>query len=180
MSRSAKKQIYYDLRFSHAVPESIEKNGGIPVKTKVGNPFFKQQLILQGGLMAAEYSGHFMYSEHYGLDDGLFSALKFMYWLSKTGGSVSEFIRPYQEGHFVTGEINIETQKAPELIARLEEKYKNGKIDKMDGVTVEFEDWWFNLRASNTEPVVRLNIEADSQKLLEEKKKGLIEIIERM
>ena len=168
------------MRFSHAVPESIEKNGGIPVKTKVGNPFFKQQLILQGGLMAAEYSGHFMYSEHYGLDDGLFSALKFMYWLSKTGGSVSEFIRPYQEGHFVTGEINIETQKAPELIARLEEKYKNGKIDKMDGVTVEFEDWWFNLRASNTEPVVRLNIEADSQKLLEEKKKGLIEIIERM
>lgn len=171
------EKIYYDLRFSKGVVETIEKAGGVAVKTKVGNPFFKQQLILEGGLMAAEYSGHFMYSEFYGLDDGLFSALKVIYWLSKSGKSFSEFIAPYEKNNFVTGEINFEVEDPKKVIANLENSFKDGSIDHLDGLTIEYENWWLNLRASNTEPVIRLNIEASSAELLEEKKEEIIKIV---
>lgn len=171
------EKIYYDLRFSKGVVKTIKDAGGIPVKTKVGNPFYKQQLILGGGLMAAEYSGHFMYADHFGIDDGLYSALKVISHLNKTSKSYSEFLAPYEEGNFITREICLETLEAPKIIQKLKEKYSDGKQDEMDGITVEFPDWWFNLRASNTEPVVRLNIEADNQKLLEEKKREIIETV---
>jgi phosphomannomutase len=171
------QKVYYDLRFSKGVVETIEKAGGIAVKTKVGNPFFKEQLIMGGGLMAAEYSGHFMYGEHYGLDDGLFSALKVISWMSKTGQTFSEFLAPYEAGRFVTGEINFEVEDPQKSIERLEDEFKDGKIDHLDGVTIEYDDWWVNLRASNTEPVVRLNIEANSEQLLNEKKEAIIKIV---
>ncbi|MCX6809824.1 MAG: phosphomannomutase/phosphoglucomutase [Candidatus Berkelbacteria bacterium] len=171
------EKIYYDLRFSKGVVDTIKKAGGIPIRTKVGNPFYKEHLILEGGLMAAEYSGHFMYKEHYGLDDGLFSALKVMYWLTKTGKTYSEFLAPYEKNRFVTGEINVKTEESGKIINKLKEKYKDGKFDELDGITVEYPDWWFNLRSSNTEPVVRLNIEADNFELLSEKKEELLDII---
>jgi len=171
------ERVYYDLRFSKKIVEAIRRAGGVPVKTKVGNPFYKEQLILQGGLMAAEYSGHFMYKQHYGLDDGLFSALKVLYWLSRTGKSMSGFVAPYQKGVYISGEVNVEVEDPPAVVKKLEEKYRDGKIDRLDGVTVEYPRWWFNLRPSNTEPVVRLNIEADSEQLLGEKTQEIKKII---
>lgn len=172
------EKVYYDLRFSKKVIDTIKNAGGVPVRTRVGNPFFKQQLILGGGLMAAEYSGHFMYSEHYGLDDGLFSALKLIYWLSKTDKTFSAFVEPYERGSYVTGEINFEVEDQERVISDLEKKYSDGEIDRLDGVTIEYPDWWFNLRSSNTEPVVRLNIEAKDEKLMKERLEEVIKIIE--
>ncbi|MFA5157581.1 MAG: phosphomannomutase/phosphoglucomutase [Patescibacteria group bacterium] len=171
------EKIYYDLRFSHSVAKTIKNAGGIPIKTKVGNPFYKSKMIKEGGLMGAEMSGHFMYSENYCLDDGLFSALKILYWLSKTGKSLSEFVEPYSRGYFVSGEVNLEVSDTKKVLEKLKEKYSTGKIEEIDGVTVEYSDWWFNLRASNTEPVVRLNIEANSKVLLAQKKTELVNLI---
>lgn len=167
------EKIYYDLRFSKGVVEAIEKAGGVAVRMRVGNPYYKEKLILEGGLLGAEYSGHFMYKEHYGLDDGLFSALKVIFWLSKTGKKLSEFIAPFKKGFYQSGEINLEVKESVKLLKTLEEKYSSGKIDKLDGLTVEYPNWWFNLRASNTEPVVRLNIESTKKEVLEEKTKEL-------
>ena len=171
------EKIYYDLRFSNGVVAAIEKAGGIPDRTKVGNPYYKQKLILDGGLMAAEYSGHFMYKENYGLDDGLFSALKVLYWLNKTDKKLSEFVGEFAEGYFLTGEINLEVKDSAQIIKLLEEKYIDAKKDNFDGVSIKYSDWWFNLRASNTEPVVRLNIEANSQNLLDQKKAEILQLI---
>jgi len=170
-------KVYYDLRFSKKIVETIRRAGGVPVRTKVGNPFYKERLILQGGLMAAEYSGHFMYKEHYGLDDGLFSVLKVLYWLSKCGKSMSEFVAPYKKNVFISGEINLEVENPAAALQALEQKYSDGKIDRLDGLTVEYPQWWFNLRPSNTEPVVRLNIEAEDAQLLKEKTGEIIKII---
>ena len=173
------EKVYYDLRFSKKVVEAIKNAGGEPVRMRVGNPFYKEKLINQGGLMATEDSGHFMYAENYGLDDGLFAALKVLQWLTKTGKTFSAFIAPYEEGCYISGETNVETEEAAEIIADLKEKYKDGKLNELDGVTIEYPDWWFNLRASNTEPLVRLNIEANNPKLLDEKKAELLKIIKR-
>ncbi|HLC38607.1 MAG TPA: phosphomannomutase/phosphoglucomutase [Patescibacteria group bacterium] len=173
------QKVYYDLRFSKAVPKMIKKAGGEPVRMRIGNPFYKEKIILEGGLMGAEYSGHFMYSENFGLDDGLFSIVKIIYWLSETGKSLSEFVAPFVSPYFQTGEINLEVAEAGEIMNKLEKKYTDlgAKIDKLDGLTCDMGDWWFNLRASNTEPVVRLNIEAGSEKILNEKKTELIKEI---
>jgi len=178
LKKAPNQKVYYDLRFSKGVIEAIKKAGGIPEKTKVGNPFYKQKLILDGGLMAAEYSGHFMYQENYGLDDGLFSALKVLYWLSQTKEKLSDFVNQFSQGYYLTGEVNLEVKDSSAIVKLLEETYGDGKVDKTDGVTIEYSDWWFNLRSSNTEPVVRLNIEANSQTLLDEKKKEILDLIE--
>jgi phosphomannomutase len=177
LARRPREKIYYDLRFSKVVPKAIMAAQGLPDRTKVGNPYFKQKLILNGGLMAAEYSGHFMYQENYGIDDGLFSAVKVMYWLDQTGQKLSEFVGSFSKGYYLTGEINLEVKDSQKIIKILENKFSDAKIDNFDGVTIDYPDWWFNLRASNTEPVVRLNIEANSQNLLEAKKKEIIELI---
>lgn len=171
------EKVYYDLRFSKSVPKAIEKAGGLPEQTKVGNPFYKYKLNFNGGLMAAEYSGHFMYQENYGIDDGLFSALKVLYWLEKTGKKMSDFVGEFEKGIFITGEINLKVKDSGAAMKMLEETYTDGKIDRLDGVTVDYADWWFNLRASNTEPVVRLNVEANSQELLDQKKQEILNLI---
>lgn len=173
------EKVYYDLRFSKSVALAISKAGGIPEKTKVGNPYYKRKLNFDGGLMAAECSGHFMYQENYGIDDGLFSALKVLYWLQKTHQKLSEFVGNFQKGHYLTGEINIEVKDGQAAINALRQKYSDGNVSELDGVTVEFPLWWFNLRASNTEPVLRLNIEAENQVMLDEKRKEIWETIEK-
>lgn len=171
------EKVYYDLRFSKSVPKAIKNAGGVPEQTKVGNPYYKYKLNFEGGLMAAEYSGHFMYQENYGIDDGLFSALKVLYWLEKTGKKMSEFVGDFERGFFITGEINLKVKDSTAIIGLLEQKYADAKIDKLDGITAEYSNWWFNLRASNTEPVVRLNIEADSQAELDQKKQEILDFI---
>jgi len=177
LKKHSGERVYYDLRFSKGVEKAITAAGGIPVKTRVGNPFYKKELINNGGLIGAEMSGHFMYQENYCLDDGLFSALKVLYWLNKTGKKLSEFINKYQRGYFLSGEINLTVENPKVVIEKLKEKYFDGKINKIDGVTIEYPDWWFNLRSSNTEPVVRLNIEAGNENMLDDKKQELLKNI---
>ncbi|MCK4634490.1 MAG: phosphomannomutase/phosphoglucomutase [Candidatus Aenigmarchaeota archaeon] len=172
------EKIYYDLRCSKTLEKEIKKAGGIPVAMKVGNPYYKEKLIKEGGVLGAETSGHMMYKEHYCIDDGLYAMIKLINIILKSGKKLTELSLPFMK-YYKTYEINIRTQNKEEKLNQIEEIYskKEAKISKIDGITVEFDDWWFNVRSSNTEDLLRLNLEADTKELMEEKTKEVEEII---
>ncbi len=172
------EKIYYDLRCSKTLVEEIKKAGGIPVKMKVGNPYYKERLIKEGGVMGAETSGHIMYKENYCIDDGLYAMINLINIMLKTGKKLSELSKPFMK-YWKTYEINIKVSDKEGKIREVEKFYslKNARIEKIDGLTVEFDDWWFNIRPSNTEDLLRLNLEADTKELMEEKRKEVEGII---
>ncbi|MBI4837159.1 MAG: phosphomannomutase/phosphoglucomutase [Candidatus Portnoybacteria bacterium] len=169
-------KVYYDLRFSKAVKEIIEQGGGVPVMMRVGNPFYKKKMTLEGGVLAGELSGHLFFKENYAIDDGLFAAIKTMDLICKSGKKLSELVNPLKK-YFATEEINMKVNDADETFKKIKAHYKDGHSIDLDGVYIEYPDWWFSLRKSNTEPVVRLRIEANSLELLEAKRKELVGLI---
>ncbi len=172
------QKVYYDLRFSKAVKESIKNNSGIPIMMKVGNPFYKEKLINEGGILAGEFSGHIMFKSNFCLDDGLFASVKLMSIISKTGKTLKELIDPLKQNFFTSEEINMKVKNADESMKKIKEAYSEGEFTELDGIYVQYSDWWFNLRKSNTEPVVRLRLEANSKELLESKRKEIIRLLE--
>lgn len=177
LSRHPGKKVSYDLRFTKAVAEEIEKAGGRTKMLRVGNPFYKESMLDPDGLVSGELSGHIFFKEHYGIDDGLYSVLKFMSLMCRTGKKASELVAPFQK-YFQTEEINMKVENADETIEKVREKYSDGKLITIDGILIDYGDWWLSLRKSNTEPLVRLRIEAKEKALLEEKRKEVLGIIE--
>ncbi len=173
---SKEKKIYFDLRFSKVVPEVISEAGGIPEMMRVGNPFYKEKLIGEGGLMGVELSGHVMHKDNFCIDDGLFIAVKLIDFLSGKK-SFSELVKPLKR-YYQSEEINMEVEDKEKVLKEVENAYPDGAHYDLDGVYVEFEDWWFNLRKSNTEDLVRLRLEADDEEILKKRKKELISLIE--
>lgn len=176
-----KKTIYYDLRSSRALKEILEPRGATCVKMPTGNPLIKEDLIFKGGLMGGEMSGHIMFTEHFCLDDGFFTALKVLKIMDKKNKPLSELIKPYKK-YFKIHEINIPLRENPKtVLQKLDKKFKSlymeAKFDYLDGITVEFNDWWFNVRASNTESLLRLNLEANSKELMEQSASEIASII---
>jgi phosphomannomutase len=169
-------KVYYDLRFSKAIKETIIANGGEPIMMRVGNPFYKSALIHHGGILAGEFSGHIMYKDNFCIDDGLFAAVKLMDLVSKTGKEVSMLVKPLQK-YYQSEEINFEVHDSKIMLDKIKKKYYDGEISDMDGILVEYDIWWFSIRASNTEPIVRLRLEADTKELLLEKRKELLDFI---
>lgn len=160
-------RVFYDLRFSRAVRQEIEKMGGVPVELRVGNPYHKEALHRhQDALLAAELSGHIMYKEHFGIDDALFAALKLMAFLARSPSSLTEHISPLKR-YANSGEIRVATSTPQALLEKIKVRFRAARLSEVDGISVEFPDWWFNLRASNTEPVAKLVIEATSASELE-------------
>lgn len=172
------EKVYYDLRFTRAAKDIIEKNGGVPVMMQVGNPFYKKKLIHEGGLAASEFSGHVMFNENYAIDDGLFAALKVINIVNNSTKKLSELIKPLTKYH-TTPEINIsvEGKDVDEILRSVADSYRDGESTELDGVHIQYSDWWFSLRKSNTEPLVRLRIEADTEELKNEKKNEILTII---
>jgi phosphomannomutase len=170
------EKVYYDLRFSKVVKEIVEANGGKPVMMRVGNPFYKEKMEFEGGAVAGEFSGHIFTREGMGIDDGLFAAIKIMNIIVARGKKLSELIAPLKK-YFATEEINIKVADADAALKKVAEYFKDGRSIDLDGVYIEYPDWWFSLRKSNTEPVVRLRVEANTKELMEEKKKELVELI---
>ncbi|MBI1823600.1 MAG: phosphomannomutase/phosphoglucomutase [Nitrospirae bacterium] len=169
-----KGKVFYDLRFSRIVKEEIEKLGGIPVRMRVGNPFHKEALHRsEDGLLAAELSGHIMYREHFGIDDPLYASLKLMSYLARSGNKFSNEINPLRR-YFSSGEIRIKTDHPGKLLEKLKSEYGNGTLSELDGITVDYPDWWLNLRPSNTEPIAKLVIEATTANALEIRKRELL------
>jgi len=171
-----KGPIFYDLRSSWAVKEIIEENGGKAMMSRVGHAFIKQQMRDAKALFAGELSGHYYFRENYYTESSALAVLYVANLVSQSTKPLSELIKPLQR-YFGSGEINSEVHDVEAVFKRLRQKYGDGKVIELDGLSVEFADWWFNVRPSNTEPLVRLNLEAKTRALMEQKRDELLALI---
>lgn len=174
--KKEKGPIYYDLRSSWAVREVIEENGGTALMSRVGHAFIKQQMRDSGALFAGELSGHYYFRENYYTESSSMAALYVANLVSRSQQSLSDLVRPLRR-YYASGEINSKVEDAAEVFRRLREKYSDGKVIELDGLSIEYADWWFNVRPSNTEPLVRLNLEARTRELMESKRDEVLAII---
>lgn len=165
--------ILYNAICSRVVPETIVAQGGQAVRTRVGHSYIKADMRTYDAPFAGEHSGHFYFRENYYADSGLIAALVGIDVLAKSGLKLSELASKYRKYHN-SPEYNNEVQDKDGKIAELRQAYADGEQDELDGLTVNYPDWWFNVRASNTEPLLRLNIEASSEGLLRDKTEELL------
>lgn len=170
-------KIVYDPRIVWTLAETIAENGGVPVPSRVGHAIIKAKMREVNALAAFESSGHFYFRDFFYCDNGMISAILILAYLNEKGITLSEVLAPITSKYFVSGEINFTAENKDEIIARLKEKYGDAKFEEIDGLSIEYSDWRFNVRKSNTEPLLRLNIETRSQTLLNEKKKELVGLI---
>ena len=168
--------IFYDLRSSWAVKEVIEASGGTPMMSRVGHAFIKQQMRDNNAIFAGELSGHYYFRDNYTTESSAMAVLYIANVITKTGKTLSELIKPIQR-YFASGEINSEVHSSQAVLDAIRKQYKDGTLTELDGITVEFADWWFNVRCSNTEPLVRLNLEAKTKALMEAKRDELLALI---
>jgi phosphomannomutase len=171
-------KILYDIRASWAVPDLIKAAGGIPLVERVGHAFIKQRMAEEDAVFAGEVTGHYYFKDFYFADSGIVPSLIIMEMLSKKGASLSELLKPLEAKYFISGEINTRIEgDAKAKMQELAAAFGDGKIDWLDGVSVTYDDWHFNVRPSNTEPLLRLNLEATSKALMEEKRDQVLAII---
>jgi phosphomannomutase len=170
-------KILYDLRASRAVPDVITANGGVPLLNRVGHAFFKQRMRREGGLFGGEVSGHYYFAANYNADSGFIPALLILELLSQKGATMAELLEPLRTKYFISGEINSVVDDVPAALARIEDRFSDVETGHLDGISVDFDRWHFNVRPSNTEPLLRLNLGADSQDLMEEKRDLVLSII---
>lgn len=152
--------VVYNLICSRTVPEIIESSGGIPIRSRVGHSFIKGLMREHDAIFGGEHSGHFYFRDNWYADSGLIAFLTVLELLSREETTVSDFLEPIDTRHR-SGEMNYEVDNAAEIIEKARQTFSDGDIDTLDGLTVGYPTWWFNLRASNTQPLVRLNVEAD-------------------
>jgi phosphomannomutase len=176
LEREPGARIIHNLICSWVVPEVIREHGGEPVRTRVGHSLIKKVMAETGAVFGGEHSGHYYFRDHYRADSGIIAALLVLERLSGAGVRLSELLEPYRRYH-ASGEINSEVEDQMAAIERVAEAYRDGRQDRLDGLTVEYDDWWFNARASNTEPLLRLNVEARTEALLEEKTRDVLRVI---
>ena len=169
-------KVVHNLICSWVVPETIRANGGVPVRTRVGHSFIKQVMADTGAIFGGEHSGHYYFRENYRADSGLIAAVVALGELSGSGGSLSALLAPYRR-YWDSGEINSVVTDQAAKIEELSRAFADGRQDRLDGLTVEFDDWWYNVRPSNTEPLLRLNVEARTSELLEERTAALLATI---
>jgi len=168
--------VVYNVICSWTVPEVIREGGGTPIRTRVGHSFIKQVMAETGAVFGGEHSGHYYFRENYRADSGLIAAVVVMQELSRAGVPLSELLAPFRR-YFDSGEINSEVADQQASIDAVAAAYSDGKQDLLDGLTVEYGDWWFNVRPSNTEPLLRLNVEASDEDLLDRKTGDLLSLI---
>jgi len=170
------ERIIYNLICSWTVPEIIRENGGEPIRTRVGHSFIKDVMAKTGAAFGGEHSGHYYFRDNFRADSGMIAALLVLEALSLADKPLSELLEPYNR-YFASGEINSEVKDQQERLEVLADGYQEGKQDRTDGLTVELEDWWFNCRPSNTEPLLRLNLEARTEELMKTKRNEVLSLI---
>jgi len=179
LERDPGAKIIYDVRASRAVPETIERAGGVPLVNRVGHAFIKHRMRKEGAAFAGEVSAHYYFRDFSQADSGVVPFLLVLELLSRRGRKLSEILAPFRERFFLTGEINTPVADVPLKLQELKERYtlQGGRISHLDGLSIDFDDWHFNVRPSNTEPLLRLNLEALSQELMEEKRDEVLTLI---
>jgi phosphomannomutase len=176
LQRHPGKGIIYDLRSSKVVPEEIVKLGGRPVRERVGHSFMKETMRKQDCIGGGELSGHFYFAENYYTDCGILAAIMVLDQLSAERRSLKQVADELRR-YFPTGEINFKVADKDQLMRAVAERYRDGQIDHLDGVTVTYPTWWVNVRPSNTEPYLRMCLEADTVALMEQKKAELFSLL---
>jgi phosphomannomutase len=173
-------KIVYDVRASYAVKDIVAKYGGTALMNRVGHAFFKRRMREENAIFGGEVTGHYYFRENFYADNGFIPALLILELMSRKGQTLRELLAPLREKYFISGEINTrvsDMKKVQEKIDQIQARYQNGRVYTMDGVSVEHADWHFNVRASNTEPMLRLNLEATAQRLMEEKRDEVLAFI---
>jgi phosphomannomutase len=165
--------IVYDLRSSWATKEAIEEAGGVPIRERVGHSFIKATMRSHGSPFGGELAGHFYYRANYTADSSIVTVIEVLNHLRENSRPLSELVAPLKRYH-ATGEINFRVEDKAAMIQRLTEEFRDGEVDFLDGVSVQYEDWWFNVRPSNTEPLLRMVLEARTPELMEAKRKLLL------
>jgi phosphomannomutase len=173
-------KIVYDVRASYAVKDITAKYGGTALMNRVGHAFFKRRMREEGAIFGGEVTGHYYFRDNFYADNGFIPALLILELMSMKGQTLSELLQPLREKYFISGEVNTKVsdmslvqQKLDELAAR----YTGGATYTLDGFSAEFPDWHFNVRGSNTEPMLRLNLEATTERMMEDKRDEILKFI---
>jgi len=172
--------VIYDLRASYAVRDTVQKYGGTALMNRVGHAFFKRRMRETNAIFGGEVTGHYYFRDNFYADNGFIPAMLMLELMSKKGQSLHELLAPFRARYFISGEINTKLPHMHAVPAKLEQiaaRYSDGKQYELDGISVEYPEWHFNVRPSNTEPLLRLNLEATSQKLLEQKRDEIVALI---
>ncbi len=170
-------KVIYDVRASRAVPDTIARAGGVPLVNRVGHAFIKARMRKEDAAFAGEVSGHYYFRDFSQADSGVVPFLLMLELISKRGRRLSEILAPLRSRYFITGELNTPVPDVALKLQELKERYADGRVSHLDGISVDFDDWHFNVRPSNTEPLLRLNLEATSEKLMEQKRDEVLEVI---
>jgi phosphomannomutase len=172
--------VIYDLRASHAVKDTVAKYGGRALMNRVGHAFIKQRMRQEDGIFAGEVTGHYYFRDFYYADNGFIPALLILELMSKKNQSLRDLLQPFRERYFISGEINTKLasiDEVPKKLRAIEARFTDAEIARMDGVSIDYPDWHCNVRGSNTEPLLRLNLEAKTPDLMEKKRDEVLEVI---
>ena len=178
--KSPGEKIIYDLRASYAVKDTVERLGGTALMHRVGHAFIKRRMRDENAVFGGEVTGHYYFRDFYFADNGFIPALQMLELMSRKGQTLRELLAPLREKYFMSGEINTKVASmdlVPARIAALADKYKDAHTYTIDGFSAEYPDWHFNVRASNTEPLLRLNLEALTPELMEQRRDEVLAII---
>jgi phosphomannomutase len=173
-------KIVYDVRASYAVKDIVAKYGGTALMNRVGHAFFKRRMREEGAIFGGEVTGHYYFRDNFYADNGFIPALLILELMSRKGQTLRELLEPLREKYFISGEINTrvgDMRTVQEKIDGLAAKYADGRVYSLDGISAEFPDWHFNVRPSNTEPMLRLNLEATTPELMEKKRDDVLAFI---
>lgn len=171
--------IVYDIRASHAVPDMVNKLGGKALYNRVGHAYIKKRMIDENAIFGGEVSGHYYFKDFFNCDSGVAPMIFLLDLLSNSSQSLDQIIDEMEKSYFISGEINTKGVESMAVLKKIEEIYapQAKEVIKVDGITCEMGDWHFNVRASNTEPLVRLNMEATSKELMEQKRDEVLAVI---
>jgi len=170
-------KVIYDVRASWAVPKTIEEAGGTALINRVGHAYIKHRMREDGAVFGGEVSAHYYFRDFSQADSGVVPFLLMLELISKRGKKFSELLRPFRERYFITGEINTPVADVAAKLKELQERYSDGRVSHLDGVSVEYDDWHFNVRPSNTEPLLRLNLEALSEEQMVARRDEVLDLI---
>jgi len=178
LERERGGKVIYDVRASWAVPEAIEGAGGTPLMNRVGHAYIKHRMREEQAVFAGEVSAHYYFRDFSQADSGVIPFLLMLELVGTSGRKLSEILEPFRTRYFITGEINTPVADVPSKLRELEERYaREGTVSHLDGVSVDADDWHMNVRPSNTEPLLRLNLEARSRELMESKRDEVLDLI---
>jgi phosphomannomutase len=178
--KSPGAKIVYDVRASYAVKDMVAKYGGTALMNRVGHAFFKQRMREEGAVFGGEVTGHYYFRDYYFADNGFIPALLILELMSRKGQTLRDLLAPLREKYFISGEINTkltDMSLIPGKLDGLSRTYADGRVYSLDGISAEYPDWHFNVRASNTEPMLRLNLEATTPELMEKKRDEVLAFI---